>query len=151
MIHTRIPCFVIADDRWFLCGGDPPARSVRRNHFSRHNGYSDGKEANSSPSTPRSLTTSARRITAYNKGAQPGCGPTGRTARIGSNRISNSIVKMIPRDDSKLSNSISNQITRDGISFRWPCYQIQADTPVDVWSNHACQVALFFPSVRTAC
>ena len=29
--------------------------------------------------------------------------------------------------------------------FRWPCYQIQADTPVDVWSNHACQVALFFP------
>ena len=35
--------------------------------------------------------------------------------------------------------------------FRWPCYQIQADTPVDVWSNHACQVALFFPSVRTAC
>ena len=44
-------------------------------------------------------------------------------------------------------------ITRDGISssFRCPCYQIQADTPVDVWSNHACQVALFFPSVRTAC
>ena len=35
--------------------------------------------------------------------------------------------------------------------FRWPCYQIQADTPVDVWSNHACQVALFFPSVSTAC
>ena len=34
--------------------------------------------------------------------------------------------------------------------FRWPCYQIQADTPVDVWSNHACQVALFFPGVRTA-
>ena len=33
--------------------------------------------------------------------------------------------------------------------FRWPCYQIQADTPVDVWSNHACQVALFFPGVRT--
>ena len=35
--------------------------------------------------------------------------------------------------------------------FRWPCYQIQADTPVDVWSNHACQVALFFPSISTAC
>ena len=35
--------------------------------------------------------------------------------------------------------------------FRWPCYQIQADTPVDVWSNHACQVALFFPSINTAC
>ena len=34
--------------------------------------------------------------------------------------------------------------------FRWPCYQIQADRPVDVWSNHACQVALFFPGVRTA-
>ena len=34
--------------------------------------------------------------------------------------------------------------------FRWPCYQIQADTPVDVWSNHACQVALFFPSISTA-
>ena len=34
--------------------------------------------------------------------------------------------------------------------FRWPCYQIQADTPVNVWSNHACQVALFFPGVRTA-
>ena len=44
-------------------------------------------------------------------------------------------------------------ITRDGISssFRCPCYQIQADTPVDVWSNHACQVALFFPSISTAC
>ena len=45
--------------------------------------------------------------------------------------------------------------------FRWPCYQIQADTPVDVWSNHACQVAFsqhcllwwvcqhsFFPGLR---
>ena len=35
--------------------------------------------------------------------------------------------------------------------FRWPCYQIQVNTPVDVWSNHACQVALFFPSISTAC
>ena len=35
--------------------------------------------------------------------------------------------------------------------FRWPCYQIQVNTPVDVWSNHACQVALFFPSINTAC
>ena len=25
------------------------------------------------------------------------------------------------------------------------------NTPVDVWSNHACQVALFFPSISTAC
>ena len=32
--------------------------------------------------------------------------------------------------------------------FRWPCYQIQVNTPVDVWSNHACQVA--FSSVSTA-
>ena len=35
--------------------------------------------------------------------------------------------------------------------FRWPCYQIQVNSPVDVWSNHACQVALFFPSINTAC
>ena len=29
------PWIVIADDRCILCGGDPPPRSVRRNHFSR--------------------------------------------------------------------------------------------------------------------
>ena len=32
--HTH-PWIVIADDRWLLCGGDPPPMTVRRNHFSR--------------------------------------------------------------------------------------------------------------------
>ena len=52
-------------------GGDPSARSVRRNHFSRHHGYSDGKTANSSPSRSRSLTTSARRPSLHTTRGQP--------------------------------------------------------------------------------
>ena len=68
---------------------------------------------------------------------QQGCGPTGRTARIRLHAIQQHLPKAL--DFIVVS------------FFRWPCYQIQADTPVDVWSNHACQVALFFPSISTAC
>ena len=67
--HTH-PWMVIADDREVPLWWCSTPRSVRRNHFSRHNGYSDGKEANSSPSSPRTWTTSARRITVYQKGSK---------------------------------------------------------------------------------
>ena len=67
------PWVVIADDRQRVRGGDPSARSVRRNHFSRHHGHSDGKTANSSPSRSRSLTTSARRTSLHTtRGQAPG-------------------------------------------------------------------------------
>ena len=67
--HTH-PWMVIAGDREVPLWWCSTPRSVRRNHFSRHNGYSDGKEANSSPSSPRTWTTSARRITVYQKGSK---------------------------------------------------------------------------------
>ena len=82
------------------------------------------------------MTTSARRTT------------TRRAARVWSNREN-----CEDFERSKLSNSISNR-SQGMIAvnfFRWPCYQIHACSPVDVWSNHACQVPLFFPGVRTAC
>ena len=95
-------------------------------------------------------TTSARRM------------PFSRAARVwshrenckdfGSNRISNSLVQRIPRDCTPRYPTAT--LTRSQgmvFLFRWPCYQIQVNTPVDVWSNHACQVALFFPSINTAC
>ena len=75
--------------------------------------------------TPRPWTTSARRFTSE---GQQGCGPTGRTARIGLQAIQQHLPKAL--------DFIVLYV------FRWPCYQIQADSPVDVWSNHACQVAL---------
>ena len=55
---------------------------------------------------------------------------------------------------SKLSNSISNR--SQGIVFHrrqlfsGGPFTRSKRTPVDVWSNHACQVAVFFPGVRTA-
>ena len=93
-------------------------------------------------------TTSARRIP-FSRATR--VWPNRKNCKDGPNRISNSIVKMIPRDDSKLSNSIFPRHLDFIHFFRWPCYQIQVDTPVDVWSNHACQVARFFPSISTAC
>ena len=42
--HTH-PWIVIADDRGFLCGGDPPPRTVRRNHFSRPMGTAMERKA----------------------------------------------------------------------------------------------------------
>ena len=105
------------------------------------NGYSDGKEANSRPSSPRSLTTSARRTTVYKKGSQG-------VAELGELQGGTLNAPSYPT---------ASQTDPKGLYFivvsffRWPCYQIQADTPVDVWSNHACQVALFSPGVRTAC
>ena len=130
-------------------GGDPSARPVRRNHFSRHHGYRDGKEAKSSPSRPRSLTTSARRITSE---GQQGCGPTGRTARILA-PIASPTASLKGAQRMTPSYPTATRTRSQGMVFlfRWPCYQIQADTPVDVWSNHACQAALFFPSISTAC
>ena len=69
---------------------------------------------------------------------------------FGSNRISNSLV---PQGIALQVYPTATLTRSQGMVFlfRWPCYQIQADTPVDVWSNHACQVALFFPSISTAC
>ena len=95
------------------------------------------KEANSRPSNPRSLTTSARRTTVYK-----------RVARVWTNR------ENCNEERSKLSNSISNR--SQGIVFHrrqlfsGGPFTRSKRTPVDVWSNHACQVALFFPGVRTA-
>ena len=69
---------------------------------------------------------------------------------FGSNRISNSIV---PQGLALQVYPTATLTRSQGMVFlfRWPCYQIQVNTPVDVWSNHACQVALFFPSISTAC
>ena len=70
-----------------------------------------------------------------------GCGRTGRTARRNS-------------EPSKLSNSISNRsqgiVFHPSSAFSGGPVTRSKRTPVDVWSNHACQVALFFPGVRTA-
>ena len=69
---------------------------------------------------------------------------------FGSNRISNSLV---PQGIALQVYPTATLTRSQGMVFlfRWPCYQIQVNTPVDVWSNHACQVALFFPSISTAC
>ena len=69
---------------------------------------------------------------------------------FGSNRISNSLV---PQGIALQVYPTATLTRSQGMVFlfRWPCYQIQVNTPVDVWSNHACQVALFFPSINTAC
>ena len=114
------PWVVIADDRQRVRGGDPSARSVRRNHFSRHHGHSDGKTVNSSPSRSRSLTTSARRPSLHTTRGQP---PGGWSNRENckdwlQSHLQQHCSTMSPKDDSKLSNSNSNQIPRDGISFQ---------------------------------
>ena len=130
------PWRVIADDRdsnplWWCS----TARSVRRNHFSRHHGDRNGKQK----PTPalQHLEPGRLLLGEHTSEGQQGCGPTGRTARIGLQAIQQHLPK-----------ALDFIVVR---CFRWPCYQIQVDTPVDVWSNHACQVALFFPSIHTAC
>ena len=126
-----------------------PTRSVRRNHFSRHHGNRDAKKANSSPSTPRTWTTSARRMT-FSRATRVWSHRENCKDFFGSNRISNSIV---PQGMALQVYPTATLTRSQGMVFlfRWPCYQIQVNTPVDVWSNHACQVALFFPSISTAC
>ena len=97
--HTH-PWIVIADDRWFLCGGDPPPRAVRRNHFSRP--WLQGwKGSQLQAIKPSQLDDFCSANNCLQEGQQ-GCGRTGRTARRNSER-------------SKLSNSISNR--SQGIVF----------------------------------
>ena len=73
---------------------------------------------------------------------QQGCGPTGRTARIFLTPIASPTASS-PRDGTP-SYSTAPRTSSQGMVFlfRWPCYQIQAGLPVNVWSNHACQVVL---------
>ena len=102
LVHTRVPRIVIADDREsILCGGDPPR------------GLSD-----ETTSLGAMATATASQLQPFNtSNLDDFCSANDfrRAARVwshrenckdGSNRISNSIVKMIPRDDSKLSNSL---------------------------------------------
>ena len=127
------------------------ARSVRRNHFSRPMATATASQLQPFKFS-RTWTTSARRMT------------FSRATRVWSNRenckdilapIASPTVSSKKGSQGMALQAIQQQtLTRSQgmvFLFRWPCYQIQVNTPVDVWSNHACQVALFFPSISTAC
>ena len=131
------------------------ARSVRRNHFSRLMGTAMERKPTPAPFKSSHLDDYCSANNGLPEG-QPGCGRTGRTARILNAPSYPTASQNDPKGLYFTVDSIQQHLPK-GLDFivvyvfRWPCYQMQADTPVDVWSNHACQVALFFPSVSTAC
>ena len=152
LVHTRVPRIVIADDReYILCGGDPP-RGLSDETTSL-GAMATATESQLQPFKFSSTwTTSARRMT------------FSRAARVWSHgenckdltTLQPHLQQHRQNDPKGRLQAIQQHLPKalDFIVvrfFRWPCYQIQADTPVDVWSNHACQVALFFPSISTAC
>ena len=111
------PWRVIADDREFiLCGGASP-----RGLSDETTSLGTMAAAMERKPTPALQHLQPGRLLLGEclSAGQQGCGPTGRTARIfGSNRISKSRPKDPKAWHSKLFNSTSNQITRDGISFQ---------------------------------
>ena len=136
--HTH-PWIVIADDREFLCGGDPP-RGPSDETTSLGQWVQGWKGSQLQAIKPLQLDDFCSANKCLQEGQQ-GCGRTGRTARRNSER-------------SKPSNSISNRsqgiVFHPSSAFSGGPVTRSKRRPVDVWSNHACQLALFFPGVRTA-
>ena len=118
--------------RGILCGGDPPR------------GLSD------ETTSLGTMATATERKKANSSHLDDFCSANHfrRAAKVWSNRENCKDLTTLQAIQQYLPKALDFIVVS---FFRWPCYQIQADTPVDVWSNHACQVALFFPSISTAC
>ena len=130
LVHTSIPGGSSSTTENILCGGDPPRGLSDETTSLGAMATAMERKANSSPSS--SLVPGRLLLGENTSEGQQGCGPTGRTARIGLQAIQQHLPKAL--------DFIVVYV------FRWPCYQIQVDTPVDIWSNHARQVALSFPA-----
>ena len=146
LVHTRVPWNVIADDREsILCGGASPRGLSDETTSLGTMATSLQRQVNSSPSS--SLGPGRRLLGEGLSAGHQGCGPTGRTARILAPIASPTSSSKKGSQGMALQAIQQQTLTRSQgmvFLFRWPCYQIQVNTPVDVWSNHACQVAQFF-------